>query len=138
MDLKYPKELHDLHNNFPLAPERLITNRVEKLIKNLNDEEKYILSHRTLKQYLNLGSRIKKIHRRISFKKEPWLKKHIKLNTKLYTNTKNESEKEFLKLMNTAVFGKTMENIRNHVDVKLINNLKEALKAFNKPVEIKK
>lgn len=66
------------------------------------------------------------------------MKKHIKLNTKLYTNTKNESEKKFLKLMNTAVFGKTMENIRNHVDVKLINNLKEALKAFNKPVEIQK
>lgn len=138
MDLKYTKELHDLHNNFPLASERLVTNRVEKLIKNLNDEEKYTLSHRTLKQYLNLGSRIKKIHRRISLKKEPWLKKHIKLNTKLYTNTKNESEKEFFKLMNTAVFGKTMENIRNHVDVKLINNLKEALKAFNKPVEIQK
>ena len=83
VDLGYPKELHDLHNDYPLAPERLIINGVEKLIPNLNDKDIYIVHHNTLKQYLHLGLRIKKIHRDISFEEEPWLKNYIELNTNL-------------------------------------------------------
>ena len=83
VDLGYPKELHDLHNDYPLAPERLIINGVEKLIPNLNDKDIYIVHHNTLKQYLHLGLRIKKIHRDISFEEEPWLKSYIELNTNL-------------------------------------------------------
>ena len=76
VDLEYPKELHDLHNDYPLAPERLMINKVENLIT--NDKEKYVIHHKNLTEYLDLGLGIKKIHRGITFKEEPWLEKYIK------------------------------------------------------------
>ena len=71
VDLEYPKELHDLHNDYPLAPERLKIGNVEKLIPNLWDKEKYVVHHKNLKLYLELGLKIKKVHRGIKFKEEP-------------------------------------------------------------------
>lgn len=77
VDLEYPKELHDMHNDYPLAPERLMINKVENLIT--NDKEKYVIHHKNLTEYLDLGLGIKKIHRGITFKEEePWLEKYIK------------------------------------------------------------
>ena len=135
VDLEYPKELHDLHNDYPLAPERIMinSNKVEKLVPNLNDKKKYIIHHQNLKQCLELGLRLKKIYRGIKFEEEPWLKSYIELNTNLLTNVKNEFEKDFFKLMNNSVFGKTMENIRKRVDVRLLNNRKKAQKLSAKP-----
>jgi len=72
IDPDYPQELHDLHNEYPLAPERLIINKVEKLIPNLNDKTKYVFHHTNLKQYLSLGMELKKIHRGISIHEEAW------------------------------------------------------------------
>ena len=126
VDLESPKDLHDLHNDYPLAPERLKINNVEKLIPNLWDKEKYIVHHENLKLYLELGLKIKKIHRGIKFREEPWMRSYIELNMRLRASGKNDFEKDFFKLMNNSVFGKTMENIRNRVDVKLANNPKKA------------
>ena len=133
VDLECPKNLHDLHNDYPLAPEQIVVNKVSKLIPNLGDKKKYVLHYENLKQYLKLGLKLTHIHRGIKFNESPWLEKYISLNTKLRTKAKNEFEKNFFKLMNNSVFGKTMENIRNRVDIKLVNNKKQAEKLSAKP-----
>lgn len=74
VDLKYPDHLHDLHNDYPLAPERVMVNRVRKLIPNLNNKEKYVVHHKNLKLYESIGLRMAKIHRNITFVEKPWLK----------------------------------------------------------------
>ena len=133
VDLEYPKNLHDLHNDYPLAPEQIVVNKVSKLIPNLGDKKKYVLHYENLKQYLKLGLKLTHIHRGIKFNESPWLEKYISINVKLRTKAKNEFEKNFFKLMNNSVFGKTMENIRNRVDIKLVNNKKRAEKLSAKP-----
>ena len=123
VDLEYPEDLHDLHNDYPLAPERIkCKNNVEKLIPNLRDKKKYVVHYKNLSQYLDLGLRLTRIHRGIKFEESEWLKTYIDINTKLRTEANNNFEKDFFKLMNNSVFGKTMENIRNRVDVKLVND----------------
>ncbi|XP_020602241.1 uncharacterized protein LOC110041301 [Orbicella faveolata] len=124
--MEYPEELHDLHNNYPLAPESVTVNRVEKLIPNPNHNEKYVIHHRNLKPCLALGMEFKKIHRGIRFDEKPWLKIYVEKNKDLRKGAKTSFEKYLFKLMNNSVFGKTMENIRKQVDVKFVNNRKSA------------
>ena len=90
VDLEYPKSLHDLHSDYPLAPEQIEVNKVLKLIPNLGDKKKYILHYENLKQYLTLGLKLTNIHRGIRFEESLWLKKYIALNTELMTKAKNE------------------------------------------------
>ena len=133
VDLEYPKNLHDLHNDYPLAPEQIVVNKVKKLIPNLGDKKKYVIHYENLKQYLNLGLKLTHIHRGIKFEESPWLKSYIDINTDLRTKAKNDFEKDIFKLMNNSVFGKTMENIRNRVDIKLVTDKKKARKLAAKP-----
>ena len=133
VDFEYPKELHDLHNDYPLAPEQIKVNKVEKLIPNLWNKKKYVIHYENLKQCLNFGLKLTHIHRGIKFKESEWLKKYIALNTDLRTKAKNEFEKDFFKLMNNSIFGKTMENIRNRVNIKLVTDRKKAEKLAAKP-----
>ena len=133
VDLTYPEKLHDLHNDYPLAPERLIVNKVEKLIPNLNDKKNYVIHHETLKLYLSLGLKLTKIHRGITFEESAWLKPYIDLNTNLRAKAQNDFEKDFFKLMNNSVFGKTMENIRNRVDIRLVTRESQAKRLTCKP-----
>ena len=108
VDLEYPKELHDLHNDYLLAPEQIEVDKTKKLIPNLWDKKNYVIHYENLKQCLKLGLKIGNIHRGIKFKESQWLKKYIALNTDLRTKARNEFEKDFFKLMNNSVFGKTM------------------------------
>ena len=133
VELEYPESLHDLHSDYQLAPEHIGVNKIDKLIPNLRDKEKYILHYENLKQYLSLGLKLNRIHRGIKFEESQWLKRYIALNTDLRTAAKNDFEKDFFKLMNNSVFGKTMENIRNRVDIKLVNDKKQAEKLSAKP-----
>ncbi|XP_065641176.1 uncharacterized protein LOC136073505 [Hydra vulgaris] len=127
VDLGYPEHLHDLHNDYPLAPERLKINKVEKLVSNINHKKNYIIHYENLKLYERLGLKLTKIHRGIKFEESAWLSKYIKLNTDLITKATNDFEKNFFKLMNNSVFGKTMENIENRVDVRLVTKEKKLL-----------
>ena len=114
VDIDYPKELFNLHKDLPFLPERKKVNKVEKLICNIEDKEKYVMHIKVLKQALNHGLVLRKVHRVIQFNQEDWLKPYIDMNTKLRKEAKNDFEKYFFKLMNNCVFGKTMENVRKH------------------------
>ena len=134
VDLEYPEELHDLHNDYPLCPERVECDKgVKKLIPNLRHKNNYVVHYKTLMQYLNLGMELKKIHRGIRFIECDFLKPYIDMNTNLRTKAKNNFEKDFFKLMNNSVFGKTMENIRNRVNVKLVDTGEQFKKLAAKP-----
>ena len=133
VDLEYPQSLHDLHSDYPLAPEQIEVNKVKELIPNLSNEKKYVIHYENLKQYLDLGLKLTRVHRGIKFEESRWLEKYISLNTDLRTTAKNEFEKGFFKLMNNSVFGKTMENIRIRVDIKLVTDKSKAEKLSAKP-----
>ena len=126
-DVKYPKELHDLHNDLPFICEKMKINEVEKLVPNLYDKKNYVIHIRALDQALKHGLILEKVHRVIELDQSAWPKPFIDFNTQLRTQGKNDFEKDFFKLMNNAVFGKTMENIRKHKDIKLVTNTKDNL-----------
>ena len=134
VDLEYPEELHDLHNDYPLCPERVECDKgVKKLIPNLRHKNNYVIHYKNLMQCLRLGMNLKKIHRGIKFIESDFIKPYIDMNTNLRSQAKNSFEKDFFKLMNNSVFGKTMENIRNRVDVKLVNSEEKFKKLVAKP-----
>ena len=104
----------------PFLPERMVINKTNKLVCNLHYKKNYVAHINVLKQALSHGLKFRKVHRVIEFEQEAWLKKYIDFNTDLRTKATNEFEKDFFKLMNNAVFGKTMENVRKHRNIKLV------------------
>ena len=95
-------------------------NKCSKLVCNLFDKNDYVVHIKSLKQTLNYGLMFKKVHKVIQFNREAWLKEYIDINTELRKQAKDDFEKDFFKLMNNSVFGKTMENVRNHRYIKLV------------------
>ena len=133
VDLEYPQELWKSHNDYPLAPEKLKVNGVEKLISHFKSHKKYVLHYRNLRQCLELGLRLTAVHRGISFEQSPWMEPYIRKNTELRKTAANSFEKDFFKLMNNSVFGKTIENIRKRQNIILVDNRAKAVKLTSRP-----
>ena len=133
VDVKYPKRLCELHSDLSFLPERMEVSKCKKLICNLFNKKKYVAHINTLKKALNHGLKFKKMHRVIEFNQEAWLKPYIDMNTELRKLAKNDFEKDLFKLMNNSVFGKTMENIRKHRDIKLVTTDKKGSKLVSEP-----
>ena len=156
VDLEYPQKLYDKHNSYPLAPEttqvpedwyspyqkepakelNLSKDKIEKLLLTLKDKKNYLLHYRNLQLYLSLGMRLKKVHSVLAFDQEDWMEPFIRLNTELRKKATSDFEKNFFKLMNNSVFGKTMENLRNRTIVKLVraNEHKKLQKLLSDPL----
>ena len=125
VDVKYPKKLHDSHSDLPFLPKRMKIDKCKKLVCNLLNKKKYVMHIKSLKQALNHGLNLIKIHRIVEFNQKAWLKPYIDMNTELRKLAKDDFEKDVFKLINNAVFGKTMENIRKHRDIKLVTTDKK-------------
>ena len=152
VDLHYPVNLHDDHDNFPLAPEHLdikeemlsqyqkdLGKELEvkvggkKLCLTLSNKYNYITHYRNLKMYLERGLKLLKVHRVLKFVQSPWLKPYIDLNTSLRKSANNKFEEGFAKLMNNSFFGKTCEDVRKYRDVKIVLDKKKAEKLISRP-----
>ena len=157
VDLEYPKELHDYHKDYPLAPEIMNVTadmlsetqqhiyktyhynrppkdeKTKKLILNVMDKQNYVVHIKMLQYYLKKGMKLKSINRVVSFKQKAWLKPWIDYNTEKRKNATSDFEKDMYKLMNNAVYGKTMENVRDHIDFELVDTPERFQKCVNNP-----
>ena len=150
-DLRFPKEIHDKLKQYPPAPEILIPkeewmsdyqlnlknklnikSKSSKLVPHLFEHKNYCIHYRNLKYLVELGVKIGPVHNIVSFYQKPFLKPYIDFNTEMRKNAKNDFEKDFFKLMNNAVFGKTMENVKNRINIHATTSNENAIKWFSK------
>ena len=151
-DLSHPPHLHDAHSDYPMAPEHVSVTKdmlspyvqqllgddrpwvpTEKLIPNLMKKTNYVVHYRNLQFYVKHGLIVTKIHRIISFFQRRWLKPWIDVCTRQRIMARSDFEADLAKLQANATFGKTMENVRNRVNVRLIADPDKLTKAVSKP-----
>ena len=153
VDLEYPQELHDIHNDYPLAPEKIdipkewlsdsslkienahniTTGRVKKLVPNLMNKNNYVIHYRNLQQCSELGTKLKKIHRVLKFKQIDLYYPYIDFNTQKRKEATNKADKNHFKLLNNAVYGKTMENMRKIIKIRVVKNCKDFIRYTSRP-----
>ena len=109
---------------------------IMKLIPNLGNKTNYVLHYRNLQLYLSLGMKLKKTHRVLRFKQSDWMKEYIVLKLKKRANAANSFEKNIFKLIINSTYGKTMENIRKRINVRLVNNEKDFSKYTSRPTQL--
>ena len=153
VDLEYLDELHALYNDYPLAPAKLgisydmlsdyskkiadeygiKVGDVKTLVPNLGNNTKCIFHYKNLQLYLSLGIKLTKINRVFKFRQSDWMKIYINFSSEKRTNAANSFEKNFFKFLINSVYGKTVENLRKRINVRLVNNEKDFLKYTSKP-----
>ncbi|XP_057290984.1 uncharacterized protein LOC130613676 isoform X1 [Hydractinia symbiolongicarpus] len=133
VDIVYPERLHNKHNELSFLPQRTMVHRVEKLVRNVEDKRKYVVHIRALNEAVRHGLKLKRVRRVIWLNQKAWLKGYIDHNTRLRTSAKNEFKTDYYKLMNFSVFGKNMENIKNHRNIQLVTNEDKYTKLAMKP-----
>jgi len=148
-DIHVPRKLHDKFKDYPLCPIAREVKHEElsdyqkslktgckdgskKLIIDLHDKEKYILHYEYLKGIIALGYEVTKVHRVLEFKQSQWLKEYIDLNTELRKKADNDFFKDFFKLMNNAIYGKTNENLMDRCNILICTDTEKALRYFDK------
>ena len=133
VDIEYPKELHDVHSDLAFLPEKMEINGHGKLAFTLYDKKGHVANIRSIKQALNYGLKLKKVCKAIAFYQGVWLEPYIKMEPDLRKDAKNDFEKGFYKLVNNAVFGRSIMNVRRHRDIKLVTDDKKRCKLASKP-----
>ena len=156
-DLLYPDDIHDKHENFPLCPsnDRVKNNELSeyqhksienlknigyknlptnKLLLTLKNKENYIVHFKNLKLYLKLGLKITKIHRVLSFDQFDFLKPYITMNTELRKIARTDFEKDLYKLLNNSIYGKSIEDKRKHLNIKVAINKDQCIKYAKSPL----
>ena len=133
VDIDYPKNLYDPHIDLPFLPQRMKINKCDRLICNLYDKNNYIVHISLLKHALNHHLILKTIHRVISFNQDAWMKDYIITNTEERKKADSEFKKDFYKLMCNAVFVKSMEQVRNHRDIRLVTADKKRCQFVSEP-----
>ena len=150
--------MHAIHNNYPLAPKKKINiqkewlsnycleienehnitiGSVKTLVPNLMNKNNYVIHYRNLQQYLELGIKLKKTHRILKFKQSDWMRPYIDFNSQKRMISNNKPDKNFFKSMNNAVYGKTMENMRKRVKIRIIKNKKDFIKYTSKTTYVR-
>jgi len=144
-DLSYPPPLHQSHSAYPLCPQHVVVERsmisptvvqmhqhagtkhapCTKLINDLNDKEHYVTHYKCLKFYLSQGMQLTKIHRIISFSQSAFMRPLIDYCNTQRQNAKTEFDSTLYKLLPNAVFGKTCENLRKRVNLRLVADPKK-------------
>ena len=157
IDLEYPENLHDSHKDYPMAPEKIkikeeilspycleIKNKhdiksinIDKLIPNLMSKKNYVVCYRDLKYYLSQELILKKVHKILEFKQSACMKPYIDFNSIKRKEATNEAGKNLSKLLNNAAYGKTMENMRKRIKIRIIKNEKDLIKHTARPAYIK-
>ena len=152
VNLENPDELHSLHNDYPLAPEKLAisygmlsdyykkiadeyetkVSDVKKIIQNLGKKTNYVIHYKNLQLYLSLGMKLTKTHKLLNFKQSDWMKKYIDFNTEKRAKA-GTFEKYLFKLKINTVYRKTMENLQKRMNVRLVNKEKDFLKYTSRP-----
>lgn len=153
VDLEYPPDLHDSHNCYPLAPEKMEVSEqmlspysqsvfeasggkfkpTTKLVPNLMNKENYIVHIRNLQFYTEMGMKIIRVHRVMSFQQSAWMKPYVEFNTEMRKKATTELDKNLYKLLVNAVFGKTMENVRAYKNIEMVTSATRMRKVLKKP-----
>ena len=152
-DLRYPQSIHELHNEYPLAPERvqietkmlsetqlqirlhynISHGHTTKLIPHLGDRNHYVLHSSALRFYMEHGLELIRVHRIIEFHQSDWMKPYVDLCSSLRAQATNDFEKDFFKIMVNSVYGKTVENQSKRTNIKIVQSRAQCKKLSEKP-----